>query len=131
VDLKLASNMPIDRGNPMPRETAEEFARQMSNRLLTNHPEELAKFIRARDRETSEEMRERAQKYLEKHGTGINSIAELNEALGFTVPIDLPADNNLCSRCKGVGYFTTFSEPAWGDVRETCPDCHGTGKVGE
>jgi hypothetical protein len=57
------------------------------------------------------------QKYLENHGTGINSIAELNEAL------DPPADNKICQECKGRGWNEKYVE--------LCSDCHGTGKVGE
>jgi hypothetical protein len=52
--------------------------------------------LRARDCETAEDMRERAQKYVENHGTGINSIAELNEALGFTLPLNPLTDNKVC-----------------------------------
>jgi hypothetical protein len=64
----------------MPKETDEEFAKRLIR--LANSDQRTAA-IRARDREVAEEMRERAQKYLEKHGTGINSIAELNDALGM------------------------------------------------
>lgn len=108
----------------MPRETAKAFAdtllvewRQRWNR------EWLEKQIATHDRETVEEIRERAQKYLEKHGTGINSIAELNEALGFTLPIDPPADQ-VCVKCSGSGVRVD----ALG-FDQRCPNCHGTGKL--
>jgi hypothetical protein len=51
--------------------------------LIGDAPSHIAAEIRARDREVAEEVRERVQKCMEKHGTGINSIAELNDALGM------------------------------------------------
>jgi DnaJ-class molecular chaperone len=115
--------------NPMPKETDREFA----NRILTgmgfdidligDAPSHIAADIHARDREVTEEVRERGQKYMEKHGTGINSITELNEALGFTQTLDQSAEDKVCPRCEGRGWDEKYVE--------LCPDCWGAGKVVE
>ena len=121
----------------MPKETAEEFANRILKGmgfdldLIGDAPGHVAADIRARDREVTEEMRERAAdeadgaqreaKWFKEetrtpqeiYNQAVCEVADYIRAL----PIDPPAEDKVCLTCGGKHRMVA-----------PCPDCHGTGR---